>query len=280
MPLLGLTMNISQHNYQSLKLSLFNKEQALLITLNDPKSGNAFLNQMMSDLVETLILADQSRSIRCIVITGEGKHFCAGGNTKAMRGKTDMFAGQANELRLQYVHGIQRIGQTIESLSTPIVAMINGAAIGAGLDLACMCDLRYASDRAKFGATFAKLGLVPGDGGAYFLQRTIGYPMAMEMILTADVYDSSWAKDAGLIHEAIALEDLSEYVEQIVAKICLNAPMAMNMARRAMVNAYRSDLRSHLDLLASYQAIAQRSDDHFHALDAIEKGCQPDFKGK
>ena len=156
--------------------------------------------------------------------------------------------------------------------------MVNGAAIGAGLDLACMCDIRISSDKAKFGETFAKLGLIPGDGGTFYLQRIIGFAKAMELTLTAKIINSTEAERIGLVNSVVGAEDLKDTVQQVVEQINSNAPIALQMAKRAIVHAYKNDLNSNLDLLAAYQGITQRTSDHFEAVDKIfeKKAC--DFK--
>jgi len=133
------------------------KQLSLWITLNRPEASNAYSSGMVSDLVEVLRHADEDNQIRAIVITGTGKNFCAGGDIKAMKGKTGMFAGESNELREAYEAGIQQIPRTISALKTPLIAMVNGAAIGAGCDLAAMCDLRVASTEAIFAETFSQV---------------------------------------------------------------------------------------------------------------------------
>ncbi len=263
-------------NTSELKLDFSNS--TLWITLNRPQASNAFSDNMINELVATLFQADEDNQVRSIVITGEGKHFCAGGDVKSMQDKTGMFAGEPNELRERYKRGIQKIPQCMENLSTPTIAMVNGAAIGAGLDLACMCDIRIASEHAKFGETFAKLGLIPGDGGTYFLQRVIGFAKAMELSLTAEIIDAKTALNIGLVNYTVGANELKEKVENVVNKINQNAPIAIQMMKRAIHMAYRSDLNSNLDLLSAYQGITQRTSDHASALQASLNKSQVDFK--
>ena len=268
-------------NYESQSDLLLRKDDNVLwITLNRPESSNAFSDQMISYLVETLYKADDDNSIRCIVITGSGKHFCAGGDVKAMQNKTGMFAGESNELRERYKRGIQKIPLCLDKLSTPVVAMINGAAIGAGLDLACMCDIRIASENAKFGETFAKLGLIPGDGGTYFLQRVIGFAKAMELTLTAEIINCEEAKNIGLVNYAVGAENLLIKTQEIVNKITSNAPIATQMAKRSLISAYRNDLQTSLEMLSAFQGITQRTHDHFSAVGSIFDKSQTDFSHK
>ncbi len=251
--------NLSQINIEK-------KDHSLWITLNRPDASNAFTSKMIEELVSTLYQADEDNEIRVIVVTGAGKHFCAGGDVKDMQDKKGMFAGEPNELRERYKRGIQRIPRCMNSLSTPVVAMVNGAAIGAGLDFACMCDIRIASEKSKFGETFTKLGLVPGDGGTYFLQRIVGFAKAMELTLTCSVLDASEAKNIGLVNYVVGADELIDRTTDVVNKISSNAPIATQMAKRAIVHAYKNDLDSNLDLLCAYQGITQRTSDHFEAV--------------
>jgi enoyl-CoA hydratase/carnithine racemase len=263
-------------NLSQLKLNLVS--HTLWITLNRPESSNAFTTDMISELIGTLYKADIDNNVRSIVITGEGKNFCAGGDVKDMQTKSGMFAGEPNELRERYKRGIQQIPVCMNSLSTPVIAMVNGAAIGAGLDLACMCDIRIGSNYAKFGETFAKLGLIPGDGGTYFLQRVIGFAKAMELTLTCEIIDANEALKIGLLNFSVGADELNLKTAELVQKINGNAPIALQMAKRAIVHAYKNDLSSNLDLLSAYQGITQRTSDHFEAVDKIFEKKTCDFK--
>lgn len=255
---------------QNFKEIIAKKEKnSLWITLNRPDASNAFTEVMIKELVDLLYFADEETSTHCIVITGAGKNFCAGGDIKQMQSKEGMFAGESNELRLRYKKGIQKIPICMNSLSTPVVAMINGAAIGAGLDLACMCDIRIASENAKFGETFTKLGLIPGDGGTFFLQRVVGFSKAMEMTLTAKIYNADEAIKMNLISSVCKQNELQENIRNLVDQICSNSSIANSMAKRSIIHARNSELNEVLDLLAAYQGITQRTDEHFSLLNKL-----------
>lgn len=245
------------------------KNHSLWITLNRPDASNAYSAGMISALVEVLKYADIDNDIRVMVITGTGKHFCAGGDVKAMRGKSGMFAGESNALRESYQSGIQQIPLTISQLKTPLIAMVNGAAIGAGCDLAAMCDLRIASTDSVFAETFAKVGLVPGDGGAFFLTRLIGFGKAMEMFLTCKTISADEALKIGLVNQVVLPELLIEKTLALTEQLCSLPPIALQMTKKAVHHAYQNDLNSHLELMAAYQGITQRSSDHFKALDGM-----------
>lgn len=253
------------------------KHQTLWITLDRPEASNAYSSSMVSGLVEVLKYADIDNEIRVIVITGAGKNFCAGGDIKAMKGKTGMFSGESNQLREAYQAGIQQIPMTIAQLKTPIIAMVNGAAVGAGCDLAAMCDLRIASSDAFFAETFAKVGLVPGDGGAFFLTRLVGFGKAMEMFLTCKNILADEALRIGLVNQVVLPEELKNKTQELADQMASLPPIALQMTKKAVVHAYQNDLNSHLELMAAYQGIAQRSSDHFKALDGMLEKKKPSF---
>jgi enoyl-CoA hydratase/carnithine racemase len=184
-----------------------------------------------------------------------------------MQNKEGMFAGEPNQLRELYARGIQQIPRAFHELHTPVIAAVNGAAIGAGLDLACMCDIRYAHPKAKFGETFANLGLIPGDGGSYFLQKIIGFAHAMELSLTGEVIGAEKAKELSLV--TYVGEDFLGHAQKCAKNIANKPPVAVQMLKRAIENARNTDLNSHLNLLSAYQGITQRTSDHFNALSAL-----------
>jgi 2-(1,2-epoxy-1,2-dihydrophenyl)acetyl-CoA isomerase len=253
------------------------KNNSVWITLNRADASNAYSIGMVKSLVEVLKYADLDNSVRVIVITGAGKNFCAGGDIKAMKGKSGMFAGESNQLREAYQAGIQQIPLAFSSLKTPVVAMVNGAAIGAGCDLTAMCDLRIASDEASFAETFAKVGLVPGDGGAFFITRLIGFGKAMEMFMTCKNYSAAEALKMGLVNQVVLPNELKTKTEELVEQLRSLPPIALQMTKKALYHAYQSDLNSHLELMAAYQGITQRSSDHFKALDGMIEKRKPDF---
>jgi len=246
-------------------LEVKKEDDFLWLTFNLPEKRNAITLSMVESLVTVLNEADWDPEIKVIILTGQGSAFCAGGDIKAMKEKSGMFAGSSEELRQIYMNGIQRIPRSIESLQTPIIAMVNGPAIGAGLDIACMCDLRVASSKALFGETFAKIGLVPGDGGTFFLPRVVGYAKAMEMSLTARVYTAIEALEMGLLSSLTSESELEAVTRSLAEKIAENSFTALTMIKKGLRGA--RDLDTQLDLMAAFQGITQRTQDHFDRLD-------------
>ena len=269
-------MNYLEQSWKDLTVEL--DGQLLWVTLNRPQASNAYSSELVESLITVLRLADEDRNVRVMILTRAGKNFCAGGDIKAMKNKSGMFSGEPNELREAYQNGIQKIPRTINHLKTPIIAMINGAAVGAGCDLAAMCDLRIASEEASFAETFAKVGLVPGDGGAYFLIRAIGFAKAMEMFLTGKTYSALEAKELGLVTQVIPHTKLREETRNIALKMSEIPPIALQMTKKSLLNAYHSNLDSHLELVSAMQGIAQRTEDHFTALEGMMEKKKKTFK--
>ncbi|WP_231939128.1 enoyl-CoA hydratase-related protein [Brevibacterium sandarakinum] len=154
-----------------------------LWTLNDPKEGNQVSDSTMVDaIVDNVDRVSRDNEVKCVVLTGAGSVFSAGGNIKEMRDKTGMFSGDVDDIARGYRDGIQRVPIALSKTTVPFVAAVNGPAVGAGMDLALMCDLRVAAEGAWFAASFVQLGLVPGDGGAWVLPRIVGRAQALEAL--------------------------------------------------------------------------------------------------
>tara|TARA_R110002072_G_scaffold4174_9_gene29643 strand:- start:29200 stop:29997 length:798 start_codon:yes stop_codon:yes gene_type:complete len=244
------------------------------ITLDRPEARNAYSDEMCGQLVAALDQAERHADVRCVILTGAGKAFHAGGDVKAMKARSGMFAGNATELRQRYLDGIQSVPRRIAEFRKPLFAAINGAAIGAGLDLACMCDIRIAAASAKMGSTFVAVGLVPGDGGAFFLQRTVGFPRALEMMMNGRVLESDEALRVGLVHEVVPDTELLAVTRERANKMAALPAAALQMTKRAAYQSWHSDMHQALELAATYQGIAQNHEDHLRALGIVPPGEQ------
>ena len=250
------------------------------LTLDRPKARNAWSDEMLAAFVATIDSAEANDDVRCLAITGAGSAFSAGGDLKAMRDKSGMFAGDPVTLRNRYIRGIQSIPRRMARFDKPVIAAINGAAIGAGLDLTCMCDIRLAVNSAKLGSTFVKVGLIPGDGGAWLLSRTIGYPKAMDLILTGRILTADQALELGLLHEVVERDVLAPAVRRRASEILANSPLAVRLAKSAMQRSWFEPLDTALELAATYQGIVQNTEDHLEGVNAILEKREPDFKGR
>ncbi len=239
------------------------------LELARPKAHNAYSEAMVDSLVNALDQAEADSEVRCLIITGQGRSFSAGGDLKSMQSKSGMFEGDVGALRKNYMRYIQQIPRRFARFDKPIVAAINGAAIGAGLDLCCMADIRFAVPRAKFGSTFVKLGLVPGDGGAYFLPRIVGFARALDLMLSARVIDAEEALRIGLLSRIVEPEQLLEEAKNYAQTIANYPPLAVQMTKRAAYDAFDGNVNSSLAQAASFQGIVQNHPDHHQAVEEM-----------
>lgn len=252
------------------------------VTLQRPESRNAVGDlEDCRDLVDALEQAEADPGVSVLVLTGSGSAFSAGGNLKNMRdggglGRQETPAAT----RAHYRDGVQRIARALTRLEIATIAAINGPAIGLGCDLACFCDLRVAADTARFASSFGKIGLVPGDGGAWALQRVIGYPNAAEMILTGDTYSAQQAREMGLVNRVVPAADLMSETFALAARVAANPPHSVRLSKRLLRQAQHSRLEDVLELSAAFQAIAHETADHREALDAFFEKRPPRFQGR
>lgn len=246
------------------------------ITLNRPEKMNAFSDEMIDRWVESLVSARDDPAVHVIILTGTGRAFCAGGDLNTI-GRTDFTGLDHKAFIWEHIH---RIPLTLETIDKPVIAMINGFATGAGLDMALMCDLRIASDKARLAESYVKVGLVPGDGGAYFLPRLVGLDQALLMFWTGDFVDAETAERMGLVTKAVPDAELRAYTYALARRIAEGPPIAIRMTKRAVYQGLRTDLRTSLDLISSHIGLAFQSDDHREGLRAAIEKRKPTFVGR
>ncbi|MFN8371069.1 MAG: enoyl-CoA hydratase-related protein [Bacteriovoracaceae bacterium] len=268
-------MSFYEQKFTDLLVSL--KNSVLTLTLNRPTLKNAFSIEMIESLVTVLNHANFDSTVRVVIVTGAGDGFCSGGDLKEMNERSGMFHGSSSDLREHYMKGIQQLPLTFSSLQVPTIAMVNGAAVGAGCDLALMCDFRIAATNARFGETFSYLNLAPGTGGAYNLVKLVGLSKAMEIVLLGKIYSAEEFKAFNLVNEVVPLNELKTKTDELVQLILSRPPLSIKMTKRALQLASEMTLKSHLELISSYQAILQRSNDHFEALDSMKEKRAPKF---
>jgi enoyl-CoA hydratase/carnithine racemase len=248
-----------------------------ILTMSQPETRNALTgNTAVDELVEACSAIRLDTSIRVVVLTAEGPVFSSGGNVK------DMLRFQNQKLlpetiREEYRNGIQRLPRALYNLDVPVICAINGPAIGAGLDLTCMCDIRIASEKATFAESFVKVGIVPGDGGAWLLPRAVGMSKAAEMAFTGDSLSAQEALACGLVSRVVAPEKLMEEALNLANKIAANPGGVLRMTKRLLREGERSTLDSLLEISAGYQAIAHMTPDHHEAVNAFIEKRPPKF---
>ncbi|MEL6187484.1 MAG: enoyl-CoA hydratase-related protein [Myxococcota bacterium] len=261
-------------------LELEKRERCALITLDRPAARNAYSEAMVDSLIAALDDVERDPDLRCVILTGAGSAFSAGGDLKRMRDREGMFEGDPIPLKLAYERHIQRVPRRLARFDKPVVAAINGPAIGAGLDLACMADIRLASRTARFGSTFVKVGLVPGDGGAYLLPRVIGLSRALEMMLSGHIIDSIEAERIGLVSRVFSPDQLIDEAFRVATAIAQNAPLAVQLTKRAAYRSFEAGLEAALELASTYQGMVQHTADHTEAVDALLEKRSPRFEGQ
>ena len=256
------------------------RDHIAILTLNRPETRNALTGDAMFEAFETAFeRIDADLSVRAAVLTGAGSAFCSGGNIAEMRDRSGMFAGDAERIVSNYREGIQRIPRAFQRLQVPIIAAVNGPAIGAGNDLACMCDLRIASTHARFAESFVKVGIVPGDGGCWFLPRAVGLARAAEMLFTGDAIDADEALRSGLVSRVVAPERLLDEALALAARIAANPPQVLRWAKQLLREAQHATVDEALEQAGRFQGLAHQTRDHAEAVVAFFDKRPPHFTG-
>jgi enoyl-CoA hydratase/carnithine racemase len=249
------------------------------LTMNEPERRNPLTgNTAVPDFLAAINRIENDRSVRAVILTGAGSAFSSGGNIKDMERQA---SGEVSgmQIRQEYRNGIQKLPLALFNLEVPVIAAINGAAIGAGLDVACMCDIRIASSNAKFAESFVKLGIVPGDGGAWLLPRIIGLSRAAELSYTGQVIDAEQAAAWNLVSRVVPPEQLLPAAQELAERIAANPPHAVRMTKRLMREAMHTRLDTTLEMSAAFQSLSHQTEDHREAVSAFLEKRTPLFKG-
>jgi len=261
-------------------LTVEKRGHVALMTFNRAEASNALGQPGDGDEVAAACAQlNADPQIRCVVYTGDGRAFSAGGDVKAMKARSGSFAGSPAELREGYRSNIHRLSRALYGLDVPSIAAVNGPAIGLGCDVACLADIRIASDKAKFGVTFLKIGLIPGDGGAWLLPRTIGMSRASELLFTGDVIDAATAAEWGLVSRVVPHDTLMDEAMALAEKIALQPPHALRMAKSLLRHGQNTTYDTLMEMSAAAQAISHTTLDHEEGVDALLEKRQPVFKG-
>lgn len=249
------------------------------IVLNRPERKNAFTLEMIDAWAEHLRLARTDDSVRVIVLRGAGDAFCSGVDLETFS-PSDGSRPTVLERRNMLADRIHRVALALEDLDKPVVAAMRGVAVGAGLDMALMCDMRIASDSARFAEGYIKVGLVPGDGGCYFLPRLVGVAKALELMLTGETIDAPEALRIGMVNRVVPDSGFDAAVTEFAATLANVAPVSARLIKRATYQSLTASLRTALDLVASHMAVVTQTEDSEEALAAFRERRKPDFKGR
>lgn len=243
-----------------------------LNAIPDPTDGQAFARACEA--------ANNDPSLRCVVLTGAGRAFSAGGDLKAMRDRRDLFSGTGTDLRQSYRRVVHQIVRSLYDLELPLIAAVNGPAMGLGGDIAGLADIRIASTEARFGAPFLRLGILPGDGGAWLLPRNVGYARAAELLFTGRTLEAREALDWGLVSKVVEPEALMEQAMDLARQVAVQPPQALRMTKTLLRQGREVSFDALLEMTAAMQALAHLTDDHAEGVAAVLGKRAPDFKGR
>jgi enoyl-CoA hydratase/carnithine racemase len=245
------------------------------LTMDAPESRNALTGgSATQEFVDACTRIADDTSVRVVVLTGAGTVFSSGGNLKHMQ---SLFDEPPSALRQWYRQGIQRLATALYNLEVPTIAAVNGPAIGAGCDLTCMCDIRIASANASFAESFVKVGLIPGDGGAWLLPRVVGMSKASEMAFTGDTLTAEEALACGLVSRVVPAGHLMSEALALAARIAANPGIALRLTKRLLREGQHTRLESLLEMSAAFQAVAHKTAHHLEAVNAFVEKRKPDF---
>ena len=268
-------------NYETIILK--KEDHIATITLNRPQRMNAVNSQMVAELVAVLQEVAEDDDIRVGVITGAGRAFCSGGDVSGFAGgggEETALSRTAEEVRRYLGSGFQKISLTLQKMEKPTIAMVNGAAVGAGCDLAFACDMRVGSENAKFRNGFVKMAAIPGAGGTWLYTRLMGLGRGLEFLFTGDFLMAEAAERIGVLNKLVPAEDLERETLELAQKLAKGPPIAIRLSKRQAYKALEVDLETALEMAATCQALALSTEDHREAVTAFREKREAEFKGR
>lgn len=254
------------------------KDKIATITLNRPDKLNAFTGPMIDAWQKSLAEAQADDNVNVIIVTGAGRAFCSGGDVGRMRGADT--APSALDGKNSLWEGVHRVPKTLEAMDKPVIAMVNGLAVGAGMGMCVMCDMRVAAESARFSTGYVRVGLVPGDGDTYFLPRLVGAAKALELLWTADFIEAPEAHRLGIVQRVVPDAQLKEATYALARQIADGPQIPIRMIKRLVYQSLRLDLRTHLDLVSSHMSIVRQTADHAEGVAAFKDKRPPKFQGR
>ena len=260
---------------------LYDKRDSIVtLTLNRPETLNAMNEAMMAEFERLLLQIEADAEVRAVVLTGAGRGFCSGGDQKRDRGSEGEPKFFDGDLGGNVVERLNRCVLRLQLLPKPVIGSINGVAAGAGCNLALATDLRLASEAARFGEVFSRIGLVPDGGGTYFLPRLVGTAKALELIMLADIIDAQEARRIGLVNWVVPADQLLAETDKLAERLAQGPTLAYGLAKTGLYQSLEMSLEDVLNMEARNQSIAARSQDRNEGVAAFREKRQPRFIGR
>ena len=256
------------------------KDNIATLLLNRPEKKNAFTDDMLAQWRQRLLDAQDDESVRVIVVTGAGDAFCSGGDLGRRAREPDAGAPTTLQRKQRFRKTTHAVALTMPEIDKPVIAAVNGAAAGAGMDMALMCDIRLAARSARFAEAYVRVGLIPGNGGCYYLPRIVGVARALELLMTGEFVGAEEALRIGLVNHVYDDDKFMESVYAYAGKIASMPPVAISMIKRTVYQSLTCDLRTSLELISSHMAIVQSTDDYREAIAAYKGKRAGIYRGK
>jgi enoyl-CoA hydratase/carnithine racemase len=246
------------------------------IRLNRPERKNAFTLKMIDQWAAALRSARFDPEVRVLVLTGAGNAFCSGVDLEEFTADEKAVL----EHKTVLAERVHQVALALEDLDKPVLAAVNGVAVGAGMDMALMCDIRFVAESARLAEGYVRVGLVPGDGGCYFLPRLVGTAKALELLWTGDFVDARSAVEIGIASRCVPDDELLDETYAFARRLADGPPVAIRAIKRTVYQSARCDLRTSLDLISSHMAVVQSTEDSAEAMRAFREKRRPHFQGK
>ncbi|MEF7613300.1 enoyl-CoA hydratase-related protein [Aquincola sp. MAHUQ-54] len=258
------------HSHEAAALVTSRLEDGVLtLSMNAVDNGNAMTVAMSEALALAFEQTAKAQSVQCVVLRSSARHFCTGGSVEDMQAGADLMQGSVEDVRDRLASTLHRVTRATQAIEVPLIAAVDGAAVGAGFDLALMCDIRIASERARFAESFLRLGLISGIGGAWFLSRLVGLSKAMELTFTSEFLDAPAALAHGIVSRVVAPDRLDDEAASLARRIAATPPRALRMAKTLVRESATAPLSTALEMAASMQAMLLCGAEHKNAVDTF-----------
>jgi len=257
------------------------EQRVATITLNRPDRLNALNAELQAELIDAIATVSRDEhDVRCVVVTGAGRAFCAGADTTRMAGGPQERASRTAEDVRRGFRTAQALILGLHRLEMPTIAMVNGDAVGAGMDIACVCDLRTMAETARFMVAYRRVGLIPGYGGAWLYPRRLGLSKAAEMMFTGNFMTAAEAKQTGAVVHVAPAAQLREQTMTLAQQIADGPPISLRLMKQLMYKGLEMDLETVMQMTATGSAITISSEDHREAVSAGREKRAPQFTGR